>query len=356
MKRFTKICLILAAVMVICGIAVCGAGYVGGAVRDLRSPIQSESGNLETIDLSGDQIQKAQFTLRFEDISILPSKDGDLHVEYTPLKNYEYEYDLEEAKKSGIFTFRSMGSDHGFRLFSMNFTFLSDHDDTTIRVYLPKNMYLDASTASGDIVLDQTELTGVGLSTTSGDITVDGLTSGETHVSTTSGEVELTGCLFASLSVSSTSGDMEVQRCTVSGGADFSTTSGEVELEDTSIQGAQAGFGSVSGDISLSRSEIYGCGQFNTTSGEVSLTETMVQEDLDTETVSGDVYLALHYAAPHRAKTSTVSGEISISGADDSAAYGISVSTTSGNITIREEIDGHHSEEITHHEEPSSHH
>lgn len=84
MKRFTKLCLILAAVLTICGLGAAAAGYAGGAIRDIRSSASLPAGEAETIDVSAENLGRVEFRLTSEYVTIFPSQDGNLHVEYTP--------------------------------------------------------------------------------------------------------------------------------------------------------------------------------------------------------------------------------------------------------------------------------
>ena len=338
MKRFTKICLIAAAVLLLCGIGASAAGYIAGARRDIKTTVHASNQSAETIDLPGDSIGAARFFLTYDDVIVVPSKDSMLHVEYTPEDGHTYSYELTEAAQNGsqCFTFRSSDNVHGFHLFSVNFAGWSQ--ESTVRISLPAHMSLEIETASGEIALKSMTVQEATLSTTSGDIFVEALSCGPLSVSTTSGEMDLMGCSVAALSASSTSGDLECSGCAISGEAVISTTSGEIDLEQATISEGPGSFSSVSGDISLSRSECHGKLDFSTTSGEIELEQVLAELDLDAETISGDVAIALCGGAPHRVATSTVSGAVSVSGDDSGGMHQITVSTTSGGIEIRDGV------------------
>ncbi len=334
MKRFIKICLLTAAILVVCGIAVSIIGYALGAFRDIRSASTPENGKTEYIEYAAANISEVRIALSCENVAVSPSRDDSIHIEYTPRENIKYTHELKSSANDGkdILVFRSSNTHLGFSIFSIHF---ADEYQNAVRVSLPEGLHLQVETVSGEIDLNT-------------------LTAGNTVLSSTSGEISLTNLSADSLSLSSTSGDMECVGSRVTGDLRCSTTSGEIELEQVDVCGQKAVFGSVSGDIALTNSTVAGELTLSTTSGEVELEQTSAGQDISVGTVSGDVSLWL-IGPRHRVDSiDTVSGEISVSGCDDSAPYGISVSTTSGEIEIIDN-DGGQSGTAAAHQTASSH-
>lgn len=333
MKRFTKICLILGAALVLLGIGVSLAGYASGSLTGGLRPDRSGSATSERLDIPAEGLSALALNLSSEDVTVLPSPDGALHIEYAVTKDRTYEH----GEKGGAYCFAS--SDAGFGLFRFHFGFWDD-DVPPVQIYLPKDFGLSVETASGDVLLQNIQVKTMVISTVSGDSDVSNFSADTLSVSSTSGEIEATGgAVEGSASFSAVSGDLELSNLTISQALSCSTTSGEIDLTGSEItsESETSMFSSVSGDILLSNTTVQGGLSFSTTSGEVQLNPAAVYGDIEANTTSGDIYVRLVEAPAHRiGSVNSSSGNEDISGVSDSGDAAISVDTTSGEIYIRD--------------------
>lgn len=340
MKRFTKLCLILGAVLFVLGLGVSAAGYASGAITDLRDTGNTAPGNTEILDIPTNGLVMLDMDLVSEDVTFLPSSDGNLHIEYIPNQNYKYEYGLERSSttQEDTYYFRSSGDVGSFQWSNlMQFRWADNADRIT--VYLPE--YLSVS-----------------VETTSGDISTQNITAGTLHAATASGEILLQSISVETLELSSSSGDVTAGQSAVSGNVSISTvsgetkaenlstvgtlhiksTSGEVELSSVSVDAAgdaAVELSAISGNLSLENVSIQGNARFFTTSGDIVLEPAAIYGNIYAESSSGNVSLELTDAPPHRMGTvASHSGSVSIQGGDERSTHTISVSTTSGDIDI----------------------
>lgn len=335
MKRFTKICLILGVFLLACGLVVSAAGYMSGAVRDLRAPKSSPS-KIEVLDVPAGKLELLDISLSSEDVNFHPSKDGDLHIEYPIREDVTYEY--RDTGKT--YQFYSSNAGQGWHWFRIELGFWQ-RDDSSVNVYLPETMGVQLSTTSGDVLAQNLSAGQLDISTISGEIELQNLTAGNFGANSTSGSITLGGgTITGSARFSSTSGELEVMGADISGPLSCNTTSGEIDLGSVTVASQEkdaADLSSISGDISLVTVTIQGGLDLSTTSGEIDLEPATVYGDIDAESTSGDVSIHLSDAPKHRIDhTSSTSGGISVTGGDEAGKYGISVSTTSGEIEIRD--------------------
>lgn len=335
MKRFTKTCLILGVILLVCGLAVSAAGYVSGAVRDIRAPRSSPT-KIEVLDVPAGKLELLDISLSSEDVNFYSSQDGDLHIEYPIRDDVTYEY----RDTGDTYQFYSSNSGRGWHWFRIELGFWH-RDDSSVNVYLPEGMGVQLSTTSGDVLAQNLGAGQIDISTISGEIELQNLTAGDFGASSTSGSITLGGgTISGSAKCSSTSGEIEMTNTDISGTLSCNTTSGEIDLSGTTVASTEsdaANLSSISGDISLATVTIKGGLDLSTTSGEIDLEPATVYGDIDAESTSGDVSLNLTGAPKHRIDhTSSTSGGISVTGGDENGTAGISVSTTSGEIEIRD--------------------
>ena len=339
MKRFTKICLILAAVFMVCGLGAAAAGYMGGAFRDIEKTSHTASGKKEVLDVPAKGLTQLNVDLSSEDVLLVPSTDGDLHIEYIPSPNREYEYGKDPAGEDAYYFSSSSEFGLGWRnLLQLHFSW--DDDSVPVTVYLPENFSVTLETASGDVEARGISASTLQISTTSGEIDLSPADAEGLYLSTVSGDMEVTGGTVAQdAAFSSTSGDMELSDFSVAGSFSCTSTSGEIDVTSVTVESESpdaAYLSAISGDITLESAVIRGGLSLSTTSGEISLEPATVFGDITAESTSGDVHLNLTGAPPHRSSISTTSGDTHVSGCNDSAEHVVSVSTTSGEIDIRD--------------------
>lgn len=297
MKKFTRICLIAGLVLILCGGAAAGAGYVQGAWPELRGSAVPTTGVIKgqrSLTVTPAEAQSLRFMLSDEDISFTRSADANVHIRYSDPTGTAYRSDLEAAPDgSSTFVFvpnpQSKKSSHFF-----GFSFGTDISE--IQVSLPAGFHVSVMTLSGDVDLADIDCETLDIATSSGDISVDRLT------------------VSGTLTLDAASGDMELQDAAVKGGLSMSTVSGEIEI---------------------SRSSFSGDTRFSTTSGDLDI-EAVISDHIVLDTISGNIQMDLSGSPAHRTgSVSTVSGDMDIQGTDPGAEALIDISTTSGDVTIR---------------------
>lgn len=297
MKKFTRICLIAGLVLMLCGGAVAGAGYVQGAWPELRGSAVPTTGVIKgqrSLTVTPAEAQSLRFMLSDEDITFTRSADENVHIRYSDATGTAYRSDLEAAPDgSSTFVFvpnpQSKKSSHFF-----GFSFGTDISE--IQVSLPEGFHVSVMTLSGDVDLTDIDCETLDIATSSGDISVDRLTVSDT------------------LTLDAASGDMELQDAAVKGELSMSTVSGEIEI---------------------SRSSFSGDTRFSTTSGDMDI-DAVISGNVSLDTTSGNIQMDLSGSPAHRTgSVSTVSGDMDIQGTDPGAEALIDISTTSGDVTIR---------------------
>ena len=310
MKKFTRIFVILGAVLCLCGSAVAAAGYLGGGFRELydkaspriaaasasqgQEKLTSSPQNQENLTFSSDEIDRLEFRLNSEDIVFRPSEDGQIHIRYFKRDDVTYKAYTEQGIDSdagNTLVFTRTATSGSTQLFYFGSRYESEAPD--VQVALPKGLSVDLITASGDV-----ELNGISVASLS--------------IATVSGEVDLTQVQVDSLAIGTTSGDMDLEQTTAAGETVLTTTSGETELEDCTLN--RADFTSVSGDLSG---------------------HAVIAGDITVGTTSGDVELDLSGSPAHAAgEISTTSGEMNLQGLQPKSEYFVNITTVSGDITI----------------------
>ncbi len=139
----------------------------------------------------------------------------------------------------------------------------------------------------------------------SGDMEIGAVTCAEGEFSSVSGGITLKGATFSGdCGLSTTSGDIVLDKV-AAGKADASTTSGALHFEGTDLE--EGDFDSTSGEITFQGS----AKTFHTSSvsGAAHASLSACPEELNMESVSGQLTVELPRSASFRAEHDTVSGE-----------------------------------------------
>lgn len=141
--------------------------------------------------------------------------------------------------------------------------------DTKVDVYIPENYKKSISieTVSGEISIDKLEADDFKAHTTSGDIDINSIVASITDFNSVSGTINIKELLSKS--------------------SGFSTTSGDIKIDK------------ITGDI-----------KSNSVSGSIKALYKEFNNDIDAETVSGDVEVGLPKASEFKVDFSTTSGEL----------------------------------------------
>ena len=179
--------------------------------------------------------------------------------------------------------------------------------------------------------------------TASGDIDVNQIFGGGSlTLNSASGDIEMIDCRFAAITVETASGEIDADRTVCGGMMKLNSTSGNVEL--TGCELADITAETVSGEVELDQTTVSGTARLNSTSGDHKLTGCDFA-DITAETTSGSVELRLRgpvteYGVSAETVSGTVNGMYNMVGGKK-----VSVSTTSGDITIAFETDASETEQ-----------
>lgn len=196
-----------------------------------------------------------------------------------------------------------------------------------LSILLPDGMMgeINISTASADVQVYNVELDTLRTETASGGVTTDQCFTQTAQIQTISGDV---GC-----------SELHANQ------ADITTTSGDIW---GNVYGTNVKASSTSGDIQLTGLNMTEQLDLNTVSGDIFADMTAsAGQKIDLSTISGSVSLALPYDLGFTLDYATISGEINVSGNFDGNIFtksgthtfgggecGIHVETTSGNVEI----------------------
>lgn len=247
MKKGTKIALIVALCCIGLGLVLflLGLSMVGFDIFDsLRNGSMDTTNSVVKTVPVNENFRNIEIADVERDLFILPSADGNCHVEYTDSDLYIHE--IEVKGDTLTISREDIGSweDHFFVMWG---------DNSYVKVYLPSGTYedLDLSTVSGDITLKDIHADDLSANTTSGDITLDRvLISGMMDLDTTSGDIELDEVDSEAANFSTGSGDISGD---ILSGKDFraDSGSGEIRVPQSDSNAGIWDLSTGSGDIDL---------------------------------------------------------------------------------------------------------
>ena len=247
MKRFTRICTVFGGILLILGLVLAAAGYLMGAVGDIRVANQAPAREQKEHVISANGMESLEVTAFSEDIRVEPSEDRDVHIRYTPREGWGYPItETKTAKGTTRVQFAATPPDHP----SSHLVFFVSEPNPDIVILLPKD-YDGALTVS----------------TLSGDITLSSVSAGDCILSSTSGELDLTEVSAGKLQAKSTSGDLDISQAEIQDALQLTSTSGDLEL--AAVSAAEIACTTTSGDIRLSGCRSGNTPRLQTTSGDI---------------------------------------------------------------------------------------
>lgn len=250
------------------------------------------------------------------DVMIKNSDNGTNYIEYYDTDGLTNHAEVVD----GVLTFRCEDNRTHHPTISLGFG-----QDTTTVVYLADKEYesIQVTTASGDIDYLYSHKSNskpvfnaayTSLKTNSGDIRITDIEANTLTVKTTSGDISVSNSSFATkLELHASSGDIQLNRV-ITDQAEFYTTSGYVSASD------------ITANTGLS------C---NTTSGDIDMVITDA-EVISISATSGDIDLDLASDRSYSFSADTQMGDVDIPHGANYSEYDCGVSTTSGDIQIRQ--------------------
>ena len=258
------------------------------------------------------------------DVRILPSPDGDIHVEYENSPQWRYDVGLTGTELS-VRRVRTGANDSNvdFSVFGKKFSIPIPRMDGLFESSLRLTIKLPAAgtcintsvnIAGGSVKVSDTRVRTLFVKSASGDISVENVTGeGKISLITASGDIDIASLTSPELTASTVSGDVDIEglNCAAFG---VKTVSGDMEL--TGINATQ-------------RSSLY------SVSGDTGLRLAIPCAELSVESVSGDVDIDLPgFESLYTVNVRTRSGDTNINGAACAGPNTVSVRSVSGDVDI----------------------
>lgn len=319
----SKKAVIVASIFIVVGVII---AFLSIAINGFHFP----NGSVDLLGMKAlpDYVKKTvQITDDFNAVDIAGEASTDVMIKNSDNgTNYIEYYDTDGLTNhaevvDGVLTFRCEDKRTHHPTISLGFG-----QDTTTVVYLADKEYesIQVTTASGDIDYLYSHKTDskpvfnasyTSLKTNSGDIHIADIEANTLTVKTTSGDISISnGSFTTKLELHASSGDIQLNHITTDQ-AEFYTISGYVSASD------------ITANTSLSS---------NTTSGDIDMSITAA-DAISISATSGDIDLDLASDRSYNFLADTQSGDVDIPHGANYSEYECGVSTTSGDIRIRQE-------------------
>lgn len=241
------------------------------------------SGKEIEYEVSLKDIEEISLNLVSQDVYVYGSNDDKLYIKHYVNKNLVEKEKLQVTKKGNKISIVKQNK-IGVNFFNFNIWGTNEQ----VEVYLPVNYNnnLDFRTVSGELELS-------------------GLTLDELSCHSTSGEIKLNDIKAKELSVNEVSGDLELTDVEAES-VRTKTTSGDVKIKGVRLDRIKAS--QISGNF-----EMKGISQYldlNSVSGEIEIDLDEMAEEVQRETVSGDIELSIPENNGFELTYNTVSGDI----------------------------------------------
>lgn len=209
-----------------------------------------------------------------------------------------------------------------------------------LTVELPYNIGYTVNVTSADVNAQSIDCIDFDFATTSGDLTVDTMNAQAVNLKATSGDVRLgNATVNDGFNASSVSGEISADKIAANS-INASTTSGNIDIGEVDSK-TTVDCKTVSGEVTIASMRASKV-KVGSTSGNIALT-LMPTEDLDVDTVSGNVRLRFTDTLDATVNFSTISGSFKSSLAHETngknhkfgnGTHAYSVSSTSGNLSV----------------------
>ncbi|NLF79914.1 MAG: DUF4097 domain-containing protein [Clostridia bacterium] len=283
MNKTVKVILIIAAVMIMTGLALCVAAIASGNWHPIRCgnniPLTAEDAQTEAsgyqsqeYQIDADGISRLEISAVADNIIIKAHADSNnIIVHYTNSKYHRY--DIKAT--GGNLSIRYRDLDHGLGFFALRQCLLP----TQMELWLPQSFF-----ERGELDLELV----------SGKIELQGISGASCAVKSVSGDIQLLDCAFDELDWYSVSGDTLIRGG--SGSAHGEAISGSATIEGAGFSKLEINL--VSGDI---EAELLGSSQdyridTKSVSGDVEADRgnDLAAGHIDLQTISGDIELVFH--------------------------------------------------------------
>lgn len=310
--------------------AVAAMGSVEDIVWELKSTWQKEDsapagesvrpGKVKRV-LSPDTVTRIEVFDTSGSIDILPSPDGQIHIEYTASDTWRYDITGESVVTVRRVKNGEWGKTLTLGLFGRDFTVPIPNFNGAF-----KELYLK-------LLLPASGGPAVSVNSVSGDVECRSVSPAQLYVKLASGGMTMAYArVEEKLSVITVSGDVDLTEVSAPEAA-VSTVSGDVDIEELSA--AELDLKTVSGDIDAGNIAVTKRLTAGSVSGDLALALTVPCERLGIDSVSGDVELDLAGSdALYTVTTKTNTGDVQISGQPYIGPDQVRIKTMSGDITV----------------------
>ena len=263
-KRIIKVTLLIIVIAV--GFALLSAKINGGSIlnADKEVSVLTGKGNIDEMkEFDMSSINNIFVDTVSSDVNIILSKDNNIKVHFYGTASEMSKAPKLEANLNGDKL--NISIKHSKQIMSIvNFNL-----NTKLDVYIPENYKksIDIETVSGEVSMDELQFDGFKIHTVSGDVDINSIIASVTDFGSVSGSIDIKA-------ISSKSNG-------------FETTSGDVKID------------SITGDIKA-----------KSVSGSVTAIYKEFNNDIQAETVSGDVKLSLPQDSAFNIDFSTMSGDL----------------------------------------------
>ena len=309
--------------------AVAAMGDIDYIVSEAKNAWEREASGsahkagVEKLVFRSSEVQSLSINDTSGDVRVLPSPDGDIHVEYENTSKWRYEAELvgseltirrvRTGSADGSVDVNVFGKKFSVTLPNMGGLFESN---MRLTVKLPAGTCINTSVniASGSVKVSDTNVRALYVKSASGDISVENVTGeGKVSLITASGDIDVSSLTSPELTASTVSGDVDMKglNCAAFG---VKTVSGDMELSDINC---------------TQRVNLY------SVSGDTDIKLAIPCAELNAETVSGDVSVELPgFESLYTVNVRTRSGDANINGAACAGPNTVSVRSVSGDVDI----------------------
>ena len=312
--------------------AVAALGDLSEIIRGVKDAWEQEPKSRPEEDVPpGDAVRRhfdPAVSTRFEifdtslDVHLLPSPDGQVHLEYPSGSRWRYEITGESVVTIRRSRKSTPPEQFNFDIFGVKFSFNKPDfgfftENASLKLLLPAAapVAVSVNTASGNLTAERVRLASLSAALASGDVELrDVEAEGRLSASSASGNVDAARLTAPEIALTSASGDVELAdiRC---GSLTAKSASGDVDLENIS-PAEKLTAGAVSGDVSAGLDIPCPELTLETVSGDIELS-LPGPESLYTvmaRSSSGDVRIGGDaLTGPNRVRIKALSGDIDVS-------------------------------------------
>lgn len=322
MRRSTIIILCIALAALILGAGCCFAAVcIGGTDFSTQHPYIQK-----TAEFYVTEIDSVVFGGASDNIRVLPSEDGKIHISYYE-NDFNYYYFINEDKTLSI----QYHSGKWYENIQISFfgTNINEHE---VVLQIPKEIIdINIKTMSGDIFFYcGNDFENATVSAMSGDIEIGNFGATVLNARSSSGNINVSGITASQAVLKSTSGNIKTGGL-VADTIEATVVSGDINIRDT-IATKKLDVHSTSGDITVDSDNKFGALLADSTSGDIEI-DIASCESANLCSTSGDIDMRVNDIENYQIFTSTTSGRVNV----DASAHGskeIYAKTTSGDIKI----------------------